>query len=169
MIRLSIVIPVYNEDQSVSHLYDSLKRALVHLPPQTEVILVDDGSSDNTFVLLKEIAKKDKAISVIKLRRNFGQTPAMSAGIDFAHGDVIVTLDADMQNDPADIPRLLKKMEEGYDIVSGWRKDRKDKAISRRLPSMIANWMIGAITGVKIHDYGCTLKAYRASLLKELP
>lgn len=167
--RVSLVIPAYNEQENIPILYQNIKQVLGSFGAGYEVIFVDDGSSDGTFDALQKLACADKNIKVVKLRRNFGQTPAMSAGIDYAHGDIIITLDADLQNDPADIPRLLKKMEEGYDIVSGWRKDRKDKAISRKLPSMIANWMIGVITGVRIHDYGCTLKAYRAALLKELP
>lgn len=168
-IGLSIVIPAYNERENVRLLYESIIKTIDTLGFNTEIIFVDDGSSDGTFEALMELRAADERVRIVRLRRNFGQTPAMSAGIDCARGEVIITLDADLQNDPADIPRLMEKMSQGYEIVSGWRRDRKDKAVSRKLPSMIANRMIGIITGVRIHDYGCTLKAYRASLLKELP
>ncbi|MCG8430347.1 MAG: glycosyltransferase family 2 protein [Candidatus Omnitrophica bacterium] len=169
MRNISVIIPVFNEEESIGRLYQAAKPVLDSLKTAYELILVDDGSSDGTAAALERIHASDRTVKVITLRRNFGQTAAMSAGIDHAGGDIIITMDADLQNDPADIPRLLEKMSEGCDIVSGWRRDRKDKALSRKLPSQIANWMIGMITGVRIHDYGCTLKAYRASLLKELP
>jgi glycosyltransferase involved in cell wall biosynthesis len=129
---------------------------------------VDDGSTDGTYQRLKQLAKKDSRLKVIRFKRNYGQTAAMSAGFEHAKGDVIITLDADLQNDPEDIPILLEKLKEGYHVVSGWRKDRKDPFLSRRLPSMIANWLISKITGVHLHDYGCTLKAYRAEVVKDL-
>jgi len=166
--KISIVVPVYNEEENVPILYDRLKEVLEKIPYDYEIIFVDDGSIDRTREILEEIASKDKKVKVIEFARNFGQTPAMMAGMDYATGDVIVTMDGDLQNDPEDIPRLLEKIEEGYDVVSGWRKNRQDAAISRKLPSKIANWLIGKMTGVKIHDYGCTLKAYRSDVIKKV-
>jgi len=166
--KISIVIPVYNEEENVPILYERLKEVLDSLPYDYEIIFVNDGSTDRTGEILEEIAQKDKRVKVIEFARNFGQTPAMVAGMDYATGDVIITMDGDLQNDPKDIPRLLEKIEEGYDVVSGWRKNRKDAAVSRKLPSKIANWLIGKLTGVKIHDYGCTLKAYRSDVIKRV-
>jgi glycosyltransferase involved in cell wall biosynthesis len=164
---LSIVIPAYNEEESMRPLCDALFPVLNSLGITHEIIFVDDGSRDGTFAVLEEIQREVAGgMRIIRLRRNFGQTPAMACGIDHADGDIIITMDADLQNDPRDIPRLLEKMNEGYDIVSGWRKDRKDKAISRKLPSMIANRLIASMTGVRIHDYGCTLKAYRGEVIR---
>ncbi|MGC8852016.1 MAG: glycosyltransferase family 2 protein [Hydrogenobacter sp.] len=163
---ISVVIPAYNEEQNIPILYQKLTQVLEG--KDYEIIFVDDGSEDGTFNVLEEIANKDKRVKVIRFKRNYGQTSAMYAGFQHAKGDVIITMDADLQNDPEDIPALLEKLEEGYDIVSGWRKDRKDPFLSRRLPSMIANWIISKVTGVHLHDYGCTLKAYRAKLLKDL-
>ena len=166
--KISIVVPVYNEEENVPILYDKLKEVLEKIPYDYEIIFVDDGSTDRTREILEEIASKDKKVKILEFARNFGQTPAMMAGMDYATGDVIVTMDGDLQNDPEDIPRLLEKIEEGYDVVSGWRKNRQDAAISRKLPSKIANWLIGKMTGVKIHDYGCTLKAYRSDVIKKV-
>ena len=166
--KVSIVIPVFNEEENVPILYERLKEVLDSLPYEYEIIFVNDGSTDGTGKVLEEIAKKDKKVKVVEFARNFGQTPAMVAGMDYATGDVIITMDGDLQNDPKDIPRLLEKIEEGYDVVSGWRKNRKDAAVSRKLPSKIANWLIGKLTGVKIHDYGCTLKAYRSDVIKRV-
>ena len=166
--KISIVIPVFNEEKNVPILYKRLKEVLDKLPYDYEIIFVNDGSTDKTGKILEEIAKEDKKVKVIEFARNFGQTPAMVAGMDYATGDVIITMDGDLQNDPKDIPRLLEKIEEGYDVVSGWRKNRKDAAVSRKLPSKIANWLIGRLTGVKIHDYGCTLKAYRSDVIKNV-
>ena len=163
---ISVVIPAYNEEESIPHLYKKLKEVLDRLGREYEIIFVDDGSDDRTPEILRDIAKKDRTVKVIRFRRNYGQTAAMYAGFVHASGDVIITMDADLQNDPEDIPRLLEKMEEGYDIVSGWRKDRKDPFLSRKLPSMIANWIISKVTGVELHDYGCTLKAYKADIAK---
>ena len=163
---ISVVIPAYNEEESIPHLYKKLKEVLDKLGREYEIIFVDDGSDDRTPEILKDIAKKDRTVKVIRFRRNYGQTAAMYAGFVHASGDVIITMDADLQNDPEDIPRLLEKIQEGYDIVSGWRKDRKDPFLSRKLPSMIANWIISKVTGVKLHDYGCTLKAYKAEIAK---
>ena len=163
---LSIVIPVYNEVESLSLLHQSVCEALKDLKRSWEVIYVDDGSRDGSVALLTEMAAQDaKHVVVVEFRRNFGQTTAIAAGIDHAMGDVIVFLDADMQNDPADIPMILEKLDEGYDVVSGWRRDREDNALTRNLPSHMANWLISNVTGVHLRDYGCTLKAYRREVI----
>ncbi|RLD92257.1 MAG: glycosyltransferase [Aquificota bacterium] len=167
-VDISLVIPVYNEEENLKLLYQKLKETLEPLGKEHEIIFVDDGSQDNSPKILDQLARKDPHVKVIHFRRNFGQTAALAAGFDLAQGEIVVTLDADLQNDPADIPKLLEKMEEGYDVVSGWRKDRKDPYLSRILPSAMANWLISKVTGVKLHDYGCTLKAYRQEVVKEL-
>jgi len=164
-VELSIIVPIYNEEESVNALYEKISEALEPTGIDYELILVDDGSSDRSFMLLKAIAAEDAKVKVIRFRRNFGQTAAMAAGFDAASGRVVVPMDGDLQNDPADIPRLLAKIDEGYDVVSGWRKDRQDTFINRKLPSMIANGLISRFTGVHLHDYGCTLKAYRREVL----
>lgn len=164
---VSIVIPIYNEEENINLLYSEIKMAMDKTGYDYEIVFVDDGSTDRTVELLSALQKKDKRVVVINFRRNFGQTAAMSAGFDYAKGNVIVTMDGDMQNDPNDIVRLLEKSKE-YDVVSGWRKDRKDPFISRRLPSMIANYVISKVTGVELHDYGCTLKAYRKEVVKNI-
>ncbi len=163
---LSIVVPIYFEEDNIRPLYDAITTALDPVIRQYEIICVDDGSGDNSFALLKELAERDKRVRVIRFRRNFGQTAAMAAGFEAARGRVIIPMDGDLQNDPADIPRLLEKIEEGYDVVSGWRKDRQDTFINRKLPSMIANGLISRLTDVHLHDYGCTLKAYRREVLE---
>jgi glycosyltransferase involved in cell wall biosynthesis len=165
-VDLSIVVPIYNEEENISALHASISGALAATPLAYEIILVDDGSSDGSFSLLEKIARDDSRVKVIRFRRNFGQTAAMAAGFDAASGRVVVPMDGDLQNDPADIPRLLEKIEAGYDVVSGWRKDRKDTFINRKLPSMLANGLISRLTGVHLHDYGCTLKAYRREVLE---
>ena len=163
---LSLVIPVYNEEESLPLLFDAIHKAIDSLPRTWEVILVDDGSSDQSLNVLKTLAEKDpEHIRVVAFRRNFGQTAAMAAGIDHASGEIIVLLDADLQNDPADIPMMLEKLDEGYDVVSGWRVKRKDTFITRTLPSRMANGLISRVTGVELHDYGCTLKVYRREVL----
>ncbi len=164
---LSVVIPVYNEEENIPVLYERLKKVLESLGEEYEIIFVDDGSSDRTLDILESIQKSDRHVVVLSLRRNFGQTAAFAAGFDFARGDVIITMDADLQNQPEDIPRLLELIKD-YDLVSGWRKERKDPFFSRRLPSMIANWLISKVTGVRLHDYGCSLKAYRRDIVKNL-
>ncbi|TAN37001.1 MAG: glycosyltransferase [Verrucomicrobia bacterium] len=163
---VSVVVPVFNEEESVVTLGQRLHDSLSTLGRTYEIILVDDGSKDRTWERLCELARKIPHLRLIRFRRNFGQTAAMSAGFDAARGEVIVTLDADLQNDPADIPLLLERMDAGCDVVSGWRKDRKDTFINRRLPSIIANGLISKITGVHLHDYGCTLKAYRREVMQ---
>ena len=164
---LSIVIPVYNEEESIRLLYEKLKASLDPLQKEYEILFIDDGSTDRTLSILEEIQAKDKHLTVLSLRRNFGQTAAFAAGFDFARGDIVVTMDGDLQNDPADIPKLLEKIKD-HDLVSGWRKKRKDPFFTRRIPSMAANWLISNVTGVKLHDYGCSLKAYRRDVIKNL-
>ena len=164
-VDLSIVVPIYNEEENIFPLHERVAAALSGTGIDYELILVDDGSSDGSFPLLRQIAEGDPRVKVIRFRRNFGQTAAMAAGFDTAGGKVIVPMDGDLQNDPADIPMLLAKIDEGYDVVSGWRKDRQDTFINRRLPSIIANGLISRMTGVHLHDYGCTLKAYRREVL----
>lgn len=165
-VQVSVVIPIYNEMQSVPLLHKALHDALGTYPVNWEVVFVDDGSRDGSLQALEIIAGQDPDHTrVVALRRNFGQTAAISAGIDYAEGDIIVLMDGDLQNDPADIPMLLDKINEGYDLVSGWRKSRQDAFITRTFPSRIANWLISQVTGVHLHDYGCTLKAYRREVL----
>lgn len=165
---LSVVIPVYNEEENVQPLHNSIREALSDLDKPWEVVYIDDGSSDDSLSILESIAADNpETTTVIAFRRNFGQTAAVAAGIDFAHGEIIVLMDADMQNDPADIPLLLQKIDDGYDVVSGWRRNRKDAFISRTLPSRIANWLISFVTGVHLHDYGCTLKAYKREVITD--
>jgi glycosyltransferase involved in cell wall biosynthesis len=164
--NLSLVIPVYNEEGNLPLLFESIYRTMALLDRSWEAILVDDGSRDKSLSILEQHAKEDPShIRVISFRRNFGQTAAIAAGLDYAQGETIVLLDADLQNDPADIPAMLARLDEGYDLVSGWRISRKDNAITRNFPSMIANWLISRVTGVYLHDYGCTLKAYRRDVL----
>jgi glycosyltransferase involved in cell wall biosynthesis len=165
--NLSLIIPVFNEQDNLPLLFEAIYKVMPPLDQSWEVILVDDGSRDNSLSVLKEYAQKDPShVRVISFRRNFGQTAAIAAGLDYAQGEIIVLLDADMQNDPADIPMMLAKLDEGYDLVSGWRKSRKDNALTRNLPSMMANWLISRVTGVHLHDYGCTLKVYRRDVLE---
>ncbi len=164
--NLSLVIPVYNEEQNLLLLFDAICRALAPVHKSWEVIFVDDGSKDGSLKVLRQLAQDDpEHVRVIVFRRNFGQTAAITAGIDYSKGEIIVLLDADLQNDPEDIPLLLGKLDEGFDVVSGWRKIRKDNALTRNLPSAVANALISAVTGVHLHDYGCTLKAYRREAL----
>jgi len=167
-IEISIVIPVFNEAENLPELYQELDRACAGLKRPCEIIFIDDGSTDGSFDVLRSLQAGDPRVKVIRFRKNFGQTAALAAGFDYARGEVIVTLDADLQNDPNDIGALLAKMDAGFDIVSGWRKNRKDRFLSRRLPSLLANGLISRITGVKLHDYGCTLKAFRKEIIKSI-
>lgn len=169
MIDLSIVVPLYNEEQSVAPLYRSICAACQMLEYHAEIIFVDDGSQDSTFFVAEKLAETDPRLRIVKFRRNYGQTPAMAAGIDLARGGIIITMDGDLQNDPDDIPKFVNKINEGYDIVVGWRFDRQDKLMTRKLPSWIANWIIGKVTGVPIKDNGCSLKAFRADVIKGVP
>ncbi|MDD2337005.1 MAG: glycosyltransferase family 2 protein [Geobacteraceae bacterium] len=162
---LSIVVPIFNEEENVAALHGEVVAALEKSAIAYELILVDDGSTDGSLRLLREIAAGDMRVKVISFRRNFGQTAAMAAGFDAASGKVVIPMDGDLQNDPADIPKLLAKIDEGFDVVSGWRRDRKDAFINRTLPSILANNFISRMTGIKLHDYGCTLKAYRREVL----
>ncbi len=166
--KFSIFIPVYNEEENLPLLQQGIDEALDKTKYNYEVIYVDDGSKDASFAALEKIAASHSHVKVIKLRRNFGQTAAMSAGIDAAEGEILIPMDSDLQNDPTDIPNLLAKIDEGYDVVSGWRKQRKDTFINRKLPSMIANKIISIISKVNLHDYGCTLKAYKQEVLKDV-
>jgi glycosyltransferase involved in cell wall biosynthesis len=161
-------VPIYNEEENIPVLHSRISEALATTRLEYELILVDDGSADNSYSSLRVLAGKDSRVKVVKLRRNFGQTAAMAAGFDLASGRVVIPMDGDLQNDPLDIPLLLNKIDEGYDVVSGWRKDRKDTFINRKLPSMIANGFISKMTGVHLHDYGCTLKAYRREVLEDV-
>lgn len=170
-INISVVIPVLDEEGSLIILYENLKQVLNQIDQSHEIILIDDGSTDNSLSIMTDIAEKDASVSVIKFRKNYGQTAAFAAGFKYAQGEVVITMDADLQNDPVDIPRLLKKMVEGYDLVSGWRKDRQDKALSRKVPSFFANRIINKLiegTEVKIHDFGCSLKAYKKGVVKNI-
>ncbi len=168
VVRLSVVIPAYNEQANVAELHARVRQVLDGLDSSSEIIFVDDGSSDATFARLSEIAAADMQTRVLRLRRNFGQTAALAAGIDIARGNVLIFLDSDLQNDPVDIPRFLAKIDEGYDVVSGWRRRREDDFLTRRLPSQLANALISRVTGVKLHDYGCTMKAYKREVLQNV-
>jgi len=167
-IELSIVIPVFNETENIKPLIIKLSEVLDKTGKNCEIIMVDDGSTDNSFEVMRELCDSYKKLRIIRFRRNFGQTSAFSAGFDLARGGIVVTLDADLQNDPADIPKLLEELDKGYDIVSGWRKKRFDNFLTRQLPSRIANYIISKITGVTLHDYGCSLKAYRSEVIKNI-
>jgi len=164
--KVSVIIPVYNEEESIPELYAELAAVLSRESWDSEIIMIDDGSTDRSAAVILRIAEQDPNVRFIRFARNFGQTAAILAGIDHATGEVLIPMDADLQNDPADIPRLLAKIDEGYDVVSGWRKNRQDRLLSRRVPSMLANKLISRWTGVALNDYGCTLKAYRATALK---
>ncbi|MCG3161724.1 MAG: Dodecaprenyl-phosphate galacturonate synthase [Acidobacteria bacterium] len=166
--KLSLFLPVYNEEENLPRLNEKIFQAMERLGHSFEVIYVDDGSADDSLELLRQFAARDSRVRVIAFRRNYGQTAAMAAGISGARGDVLIPMDADLQNDPADIERLLAKLDEGYDVVSGWRKNRQDAMLTRTLPSRLANGLISKISGVRLHDYGCSLKAYRREVLKDV-
>ena len=166
--ELSVIVPLYNEIGNVQILHQELREVLDGLNREWEIVYVDDGSDDGTADELRKICAREEHVRAVVFRRNFGQTAALSAGFDHARGGVIIPMDGDLQNDPRDIPRLLKHIDEGYDVVSGWRRRRQDKLLSRRLPSMLANWLIGQLTNVRIHDYGCTLKAYRREVIRHV-
>ena len=167
-LKVSVIVPLFNERESVAELVESIGTTLASAEMSFELIMVDDGSTDGTIDLLCELQKTTPFMRILQLRRNFGQTAAMAAGFDYARGEVIVPLDGDLQNDPADIPRMVHKLHEGYDVVSGWRRNRQDNLLNRKIPSWIANFIIGKITGVQLHDYGCTLKAYRHDVVEHL-
>ena len=165
---ISVVVPLYNEEDNVQLLYDELHEVLAALPGSAEMVFVDDGSKDRTLARLEAVQRQDPGVRVVALRRNFGQTAAISTSFDHASGAVIVTMDGDLQNDPHDIPKLLAKLDEGFDVVTGWRFDRQDAMLSRRLPSQMANRLISWVTGVRLHDYGCTLKAFRREVIENI-
>ncbi|MBW4488288.1 MAG: glycosyltransferase family 2 protein [Trichocoleus desertorum ATA4-8-CV12] len=167
-LQVSVIVPIYNEVESLPHLIEAIATSVTENQISYEIVCVDDGSSDGSTELLKQLAQARTDLRAVILRRNYGQTAAMSAGFKHARGKVLITLDGDLQNDPADIPHLLACLDEGYDLVSGWRKARQDAALTRLLPSKIANWLIGNVTGVKLHDYGCSLKAYRSELVADM-
>lgn len=167
--RLSVIVPLYNEEESIRPLYAAIVQALGDIGCTFEMVFVDDGSKDNTAEIAREIARIDSRLRLVKFRRNYGQTPAMAAGIEHARGEILVTMDGDLQNDPADIKLLLAQIEAGFDIVVGWRYQRQDRLITRKIPSRIANLLIGKVTGVPIRDNGCSLKAFRAELIKSIP
>ncbi len=169
MPKYSVVVPFHNEEENVTALYDQLKAVMEQVNDNFELVLVDDGSSDRSYKLLEEIAAVDSRVLVVKLRRNFGQTSALAAGFDHAQGDYILAMDGDLQHDPAEIPAFLEKLEEGYDVVSGWRKERVDNAIMRKFPSRCANWLMAKLSGVDIHDFGTTFKAYRREVIHNIP
>ena len=169
MPMISVIVPLYNEAENIELLCTSLKKVLKNLNVRYEVLYVDDGSEDATFSILCTIAARDPHIRIIKLRKNFGQTPAFAAGIDRARGEILITMDGDLQNDPADIPRLLDKLDEGYDVVVGWRYRRQDALITRKIPSFLANWVINRVTGIPVHDNGCSLKAFRGEVARTMP
>lgn len=168
MSELSIVIPIFEEEENLKPVYEQLKSVLNELNRSYEIIFIDDGSRDDSFSVLKAIAQEDKTVRLIRFGRNYGQTAALAAGFKHAQGNILITMDGDLQNDPRDIPHLLDKMREGYDIVSGWRLKRKDPFFTKRIPSRIANWLISVITGVHLHDYGCTLKAYKKEAVENI-
>ena len=163
---ISVTVPIFNEEENLPLLYERVRDALVGVGKPWELVLVNDGSTDGSRAVLDQLAANDKRVKVIHFRRNFGQTAAMMAGIDFATGEIIIPMDGDLQNDPADIPRLIAALDEGYDVVSGWRKDRQDARMTRKLPSNLANRLISRVLGVRLHDYGCSLKAYRRDVIK---
>ncbi len=166
--RISIIVPFFNEEENVQEMYARLKEVMDRGADTYELVFIDDGSTDRTYSLLKDMSRKDDKVIVLKLRRNFGQTPALQAGFDHARGEIIVSMDGDLQHDPAEIPHFLAKIAEGYDIVSGWRKDRKDNALLRKLPSWVANRMMKKLVKVKIHDFGTTFKAYRREVVRSI-
>jgi len=169
MVKYSIVVPFHNEEENVTVLYARLKQVMEQVADSFEIVLVDDGSRDRTYKLLEEIAAVDSRVLIVKLRRNFGQTSALAAGFDHASGEYILAMDGDLQHDPNDIPAFVQKLEEGYDVVSGWRKDRIDNFVMRRIPSRCANWVMAKFSGVDIHDFGTTFKAYRREVIQSIP
>jgi glycosyltransferase involved in cell wall biosynthesis len=167
-IHYSIVIPFYNEQENIPTLYMKITEVMDSIGEPYEMVFVDDGSKDNSYRVLSEIYEHDRRVNVVRLRRNFGQTPALKAGFDFARGDVVISMDGDLQHDPEEIPRFLEKIEEGFDLVSGWRANRRDHWLMRRLPSRVANWMMAKLSGIELHDFGTTFKAYKKEILQEI-
>jgi glycosyltransferase involved in cell wall biosynthesis len=168
LIQYSVVVPFFNEQENIPPLYMKLTEVMDSVGESYELVFVDDGSKDNTFKVLSEIFEHDRRVNVVRLRRNFGQTPALKAGFDYARGDVVISMDGDLQHDPEEIPRFLEKIEEGYDLVSGWRNHRQDHWLMRQIPSRAANWMMAKLSGIELHDFGTTFKAYRREILQEI-
>ena len=168
LIHYSIVVPFFNEQENIPPLYMKLTEVMDTIGEPYELVFVDDGSKDNTFKVLSDIYEHDRRVNVVRLRRNFGQTPALKAGFDFARGEVIISMDGDLQHDPEEIPRFLEKIEEGYDLVSGWRSQRQDHWLMRQIPSRAANWMMAKLSGIELHDFGTTFKAYRREIIQEI-
>jgi glycosyltransferase involved in cell wall biosynthesis len=168
LIQYSVVVPFFNEQENIPPLYMKLTEVMDSVGESYELVFVDDGSNDNTFKVLSEIYEHDRRVNVVRLRRNFGQTPALKAGFDYARGDVVISMDGDLQHDPEEIPRFLEKIEEGYDLVSGWRNHRQDHWLMRQIPSRVANWMMAKLSGIELHDFGTTFKAYRREILQEI-
>src|SRR5207245_4545852 len=167
-IQFSIVVPFFNEQENIPPLYMRLTEVMDGIGEPYELVFVDDGSKDNTFKVLSDIYEHDRRVNIVRLRRNFGQTAALKAGFDFARGEIIISMDGDLQHDPEEIPRFLEKIEEGYDLVSGWRYARRDHWLMRQLPSRVANWMMAKLSGIDLHDFGTTLKAYRREIIQEI-
>jgi glycosyltransferase involved in cell wall biosynthesis len=167
-VRYSIVVPFYNEQENIPTLYMKITEVMDSIGEPYEMVFVDDGSKDNSYRVLSEIYEHDRRVNVVRLRRNFGQTPALKAGFDFARGEIVISMDGDLQHDPDEIPRFLEKIEDGYDLVSGWRAQRRDHWLMRRLPSRVANWMMAKLSGIELHDFGTTFKAYRREILQEI-
>src|ERR1700731_951883 len=167
-LRYSVVVPFFNEQENIPPLYMKITEVMDALGEPYELVFVDDGSRDNTFKVLSDIYEHDHRVNIVRLRRNFGQTAGLKAGFDFARGDVIISMDGDLQHDPEEIPRFLEKMEEGYDLVSGWRHERRDHWLMRRIPSRVANWMMAKLSGIELHDFGTTFKAYRREIIREI-
>lgn len=167
-IRYSIVVPFYNEQENIPALYMKLTEVMDSIGESYELVFVDDGSKDNSYKVLSDIYEHDRRVNVVRLRRNFGQTPALKAGFDFARGEIVISMDGDLQHDPEEIPRFLEKIEEGYDLVSGWRAQRRDHLVMRRIPSRVANWLMAKLSGIELHDFGTTFKAYRREILQEI-
>jgi glycosyltransferase involved in cell wall biosynthesis len=167
-VRYSVVVPFYNEQENITPLYMKLTEVMDALGEPYELVFVDDGSHDGTFTMLSGIYQHDPSVSLVRLRRNFGQTAGLAAGFDFARGDIIISMDGDLQHDPQDIPRFLEKIEEGYDLVSGWRRERRDHWLMRQVPSRVANWMMAKLSGIELHDFGTTFKAYRREIIQEI-
>src|SRR5262245_16914956 len=167
-VEISIVVPVYNEEENLQDVTDAIRHAMEGYCESYEIVFIDDGSTDESFPILKRLAREDSRIRVLHFGINYGQTAALSSGVHEAHGDIIITMDADMQNDPTDIPLLVEKIQQGWDVVSGWRKDRQDPLIMRKIPSQLANRLISGITGLPLNDFGCTLKAYRREITNHI-
>src|SRR5258708_37176154 len=168
LVHYSVVAPFFNEQENIAPLYMKLSEVMDGIGEPYELVFVDDGSKDDSFKVLAEIYEHDRCVNLVRLRRNFGQTAELKAGFDFARGEILISMDGDLQHDPGEIPRFLEKMEEGYDLVSGWRRERRDHWLMRRIPSRVANWMMAKLSGIELHDFGTTFKAYRREVIQEI-